>query len=199
MNNSKAVPVFPLSIFILPGGISRIRVFEAKYLRLVTIAMKQRGFIIVDNTVDINHKEQWASWVEVINFDQGPEGILEVDVKCKSLVNLTSFYQESDGLSFATIEPTANWSQLSPSAGVINASSLKMLSQSLWNVFKSNSLLNELYIDKQLDNACWVVARWLELLPIANETKKIFVCDDSFEVAKDFVQSIIHQEKIILK
>lgn len=92
MNNvNPTLPIFPLPVFLLPNGITRLRIFEPRYLKLVKIASTEQGFIILlqsekPETTDIT----WGSWVEIINFDSGEDGVLEIDVKCKSLVKILS-------------------------------------------------------------------------------------------------------------
>ena len=39
-NHNIELPLFPLSIFLLPGGITRLRIFEPRYLKMVAIASR---------------------------------------------------------------------------------------------------------------------------------------------------------------
>ncbi|MBU2925886.1 LON peptidase substrate-binding domain-containing protein [Colwellia sp. 1_MG-2023] len=203
------LPIFPLPVFILPGGITRLRIFEPRYLKMVKIATQEQGFVIWLNSIEsedsdaINTKAEnpdlktmepkepdtlWGSWVEIINFDQGDDGILEIDVQCKSLVNILSSDQDEDDLHFGVVSERSHWSQ------EIEQSTTDTLSQSLDNVFDSNTMLNKLYVEKATHNANWVVARWLELIPVDLAIKTSFVHSHSYEEAKGFVQSIIFNE-----
>lgn len=191
MKTSKVtLPIFPLPVFLLPHGITRLRIFEPRYLKMVSIAAKGDGFAILLNTKDKAVAEtHWASWVDIVNFDQGNDGMLIIDVKCKALVEIESMTTEADNLRFGVFHQVEHWSQ-NESDDIV-----KKLSSSLLKVFNENNELSNLYQDKFFGNAHWVVARWLELLPTDVSAKCIFANDHSYEQAKEFVQTIIFQEK----
>ena len=100
------LPIFPLPIFILPQGITRLRIFEARYLKMVSLAMKNQGFVIFshDNSEKVNTMKV-GSWVEVINFDQGEDGILLIDVRCKCLVDIQAITQDKVNLHHGDVTP----------------------------------------------------------------------------------------------
>jgi len=189
------LPVFPIPVFLLPEGITRLRIFEPRYLKMVSIAMKEQGFIIYCNTqqTKLNDNKNvmlWGSWVKVINFNQAEDGILEIDVKCKSLVNIHSLNKNKDNLFFADVTTLTHWSTDKPQ--VLN-NELGGLTQSLRKLIKTNKLLDELYPKIADNNDVWVISRWLEFLPLEQTIKPIFIQQYSFEQAKDFVQSIVQQ------
>jgi|TARA_B100000767_G_C19690153_1_gene503644 hypothetical protein len=185
------LPVFPLPVFLLPKGVTKLRVFEKRYLKMVSLASKGQGFVIwlkgqaIEQTPD---NMQWGSWVEIINFDQGDDGVLEIDVMCKSLVMIKNMTTDTDNLHFGNVECTEHWSEMPNS--VKNAD----LSTSLASVFKENENLNELYPQKILNNSHWVLARWLEILPIELNVKNAFVVSYTFKEAKEFVESVIFEK-----
>lgn len=190
MNNSNlTLPIFPLPIFLLPEGITRLRVFEQRYLKMVKIATKGQGFVLWLNTKEFQLPViKWGSWVEIINFDQGKDGMLEIDVKCKSLVEIKSIDKDSDNLHFGQVFMFSHWSQKE------EQSSIDVLAESIDKVFKNDKRLNALYSEKFTHKANWVIARWLELLPIDLTIKNSFVDKHSFEEAKSFIQDIICKE-----
>jgi Lon protease-like protein len=200
-NVNTTLPIFPLPIFILPGGITRLRIFEPRYLRMVKIATKQQGFVIwlnskeLEGTQSTNAKSNniepenpdvlWGSWVEIINFDQGDDGILEIDVQCKSLVEILSIEQDDDHLNVGVVSEILHWSQ------EVNENKDDTLSQSLDEVFDNNTVFNKRYVDKPTDNLNWIVARWLELIPVDLAIKTSFIYGSNAQEARSFVQSII--------
>lgn len=194
-NQHRHIPVFPIPVFLLPEGITRLRIFEHRYLKMVSIAFKEQGFIIYYNTRQIklndNKKDTiWGSWVEIINFNQGEDGILEIDVKCKSLVQIHSLNKNKDNLYYADITNLAHWSTDEHEA--LNTVSDGLM-QSLHALIKTSKVLNELYPEQANVKAVWVIARWLELLPLKPTIKPIFVQQQSFEQAKDFVTNIVQK------
>jgi Lon protease-like protein len=186
--NKINLPIFPLSIFILPEGVTKLRIFEPRYLKMVSIALKGQGFIIWARGDERSlSSSSWGSWVEIINFDQGPDGVLEVDVKCKSLVKIKSLETDIDSLHFGDVVQMIHWSQTE------NNSSLTELAKSLEKVFDKSQDLNDLYPEKEMNHSGWVLARWLELLPVDLDIKTVFVADHNFQEAKEFVQSLINK------
>ena len=184
------LPIFPLNLFLLPDGVTRLRIFERRYLKMISIAAKGQGFVILlteANSPEKKH-QNWGSWVEVINFNQGDDGVLEVDVKCKSLVNLISIRKDTDMLCHGDVFDFSHWSVSEATQN------MDTLSLSLIEFFESNHILNDLYVEKRMDSPTWVVARWLELLPMNQLSKAQFVESFSFEQAQQFVHDVIFQE-----
>ncbi len=188
-NQSIHLPIFPLPVFLLPEGITRLRIFEPRYLKMVSVAAQGEGFVICFKTKDEQlTNKMWGSWVEIINFGQGEDGILEVDVKCKSLVELQSINTRDNDLHYSSVTHLEHW----PATDVKTDPLIDKLSKSLSEVFEQNKMLSELYPEIPADNPTWIVARWLELLPIVHSSKNNLINKYSFEQAKDFVQTIIY-------
>jgi hypothetical protein len=180
------IPLFPLPVFLLPDGITRLRIFEQRYLKMVRIASKENGFAILLHDASENLPDvRWASWVDIINFAQGSDGTLIIDVKCKSLVAVNTIEVDSDNLSHADVNSISHW----PVTEHDNVTAA--LSLSLTKVFKQNKELGELYQGNINHDANWVIARWLELLPVELCIKDNLTLGSSFEQAKQLIQSII--------
>lgn len=180
------LPILPVPVFLLSKGIVRLRIYEPRYLKMVKIATKETGFVIWGNSTESPLPNiHWGSWVEIVNFNQGKDNILEVDVKCKALVGLNDFERDNDDLLFANITPIHHWSEKPNKFLGDEISSL------LAKAIQEDILLNELYHDRQMNDSNWVIARWLELLPISMDIKSTFVFTSKLNDAKSFVESII--------
>lgn len=201
MNNLNSnLPVYPLPVFILPGGMSRLRIFEQRYLKMIKIAIKNNGFIITSNnkdvqdSVNVNQADyKWGSWVEIVNFEQGNDGVLEIDVKCKSLVELICIEKDADNLHFGFVKVISHWSE--DTIGEVNTSLFSILNC----VFDQSPLLKRLYKNDMNNHDNWLIARWLEILPVSLELKVILSSESSFQAAKEFVNSIVLLNKKELK
>ena len=186
------LPIFPLPIFILPQGITRLRIFEARYLKMVSLAMKNQGFVILSNDKDDkSNASHVGSWVEIINFEQSYDGILLIDVHCKCLVDIQSISQDSMKLHHGDVAPIAHWSEVNLDETTSD------LSTSLSKLFSENNELNDLYQKQCFSSGDWVVARWIELIPLKLSEKKIFVAQDSYSQAKQLLQRIILADELI--
>ena len=193
-NEFNQTPIFPLQVFLLPEGITRLKIFERRYQKLVSLASKQQGFVIYSgdkNTLkvkvntDVSENQLWGSWVEIINFGQNQLGQLEIDVKCKSLVRLVNIRESQDGFYCANIKPFHHWSQNN------TKQRCEYLTNSLHDAFLNSTSLQPLYANSISSNACWVVARWLELLPVKMDIKQQFIEQLNFDVATEFVENIV--------
>jgi hypothetical protein len=189
------IPIFPLSVFLLPEGITRLRIFEQRYLKLVKIALKNNGFVLClpeinkgDQNDEAEPMIKWGSWVEIINFAEGDDGVLEIDVKCKALVQILSMTNDEDNLCFGKINVIQHWPEHS-----LNKTNNALL-HSLQAVFNESPLLKSLYTNNMQNNTAWIVARWLEILPTSLDVKRLFSSADSFETAEEFVNSIVSSE-----
>lgn len=184
------LPIFPLPVFLLPHGITRLRIFEQRYLHMVKLATKEQGFAILSTEINAQKgKRNLASWVDIINFDQDEHGVLVIDVKCKQLVTLSELTVDKDNLHYGSVTHVEHWPDRAHDDKTRN------LSMSLLKVFDDNKLLSDMYQSGFNDNANWVISRWLELLPINIEDKMMFVNQHSFNAAKQFVESIVLAEK----
>ncbi|MDO6427900.1 ATP-dependent protease [Thalassotalea sp. 1_MG-2023] len=184
------LPIFPLPVFLLPQGITRLRIFEQRYLNMVKLATKAQGFAILSTATNAQKGERnLASWVDIINFDQDEQGVLVIDVKCKQLVTLSELIVDKDNLHHGDITHVEHWPER------MHDDKTSHLSMSLLKVFEDNKLLTDMYQSGFKDNANWVIARWLELLPINLEDKMMFANQHSFKAAKQFVQNIVLPEK----
>ncbi len=182
------LPILPLPVFLLPEGRMRVRIFEKKFLSLIRIATDHEGFVIKLSTNKLNtNNVSWGSLVEIIDFNQGEDGILEIDVYCKSLVRINKEFVGQHGLQFSHVESFQHWSQ--------DPQYLKLplanLTSSLHSTIRHNPLLNSLYQGKKQHKATWVLARWLELLPVSLKVKSSFINHYGCKQAKFFVETII--------
>jgi Lon protease-like protein len=183
------LPIFPLPIFLLPRGVTRLRIFEARYLKMVSLAMKNQGFVIFSHDRDEKAEPMSVgSWVEIINFDQGGDGVLLIDVRCNCLVDIKAITQDTDKLHHGDVTARIHWPDIS-----LDKTTDK-LAKSLSKVFTENAELNALYPKQHFDQGDWVLARWLELIPVKLAEKSLFVDKDSYSQAKELLQRIILSE-----
>ena len=110
MNSSKAnkLPVFPLGLVVLPGTIQTLQIFEPRYLSMVKNCMKtDTGFVITLSTNNQSGESLMSqgTFVEIIDFNQLPNGLLGITVKGCQKVSIKSVEQLEYGLHYACISP----------------------------------------------------------------------------------------------
>ena len=112
MNSSKInkLPVFPLGLVVLPGTIQTLQIFEPRYLSMVKDCMNsESGFVITlsnDNVSGESFMSQ-GTFVDIIDFNQLPNGLLGITVKGREKVSIKSIEQVESGLHYASIYPIA--------------------------------------------------------------------------------------------
>ena len=188
--NNLALPIFPLPVFVLPGGKVRLRVFEAKYIKMLSLISSHQMFVIqLTSKSPLIDNNDWGSLVKIQDFNQGEDGILEIDIHCNVLVHLSQMKLDEHNLTFAKVKPLAHWAE-----NHLNESPLpSVLASSLNDIMSNDTLLRHLYPQRAIQNSHWVVARWLELLPMSLMLKNQFVKVNDFSQAKDFVTSVIYK------
>ncbi|SEL76588.1 hypothetical protein SAMN05216262_12125 [Colwellia chukchiensis] len=180
------LPVFPLALLLLPQGLTRLRIFEARYLKMVSLAMKASGFVILPKPQQSQLTSPvTGSWVEIINFHQGDDGLLIIDVRCKSLVDISNLTQDESQLHHGDVCIKTHW----PCIDLDNIT--RPLSTALAEIFHDTQQLSALYQQCHFESGRWVVSRWLELLPIALNDKTCFLQSDSYSAATQFLYNII--------
>ena len=181
-------PIFPLSVFILPGGKARLRIFEAKYLKMLSLISTHQKFVIqLDQRSSFVNKKSWGSLVEIKDFNQGEDRVLEIDVECTTLVHCSPVNKYENDLMLTTINPFKHWSQYALDNKPLSIE----LSNTLNEIMNNDAMLNQLYPHRALKNIHWVIARWIELLPVKASMKSHFISANSFTKANQFVESVI--------
>lgn len=186
MIQSVQMALFPLPVFLLPGGVTRLRIFEQKYLRMVKEAGDDRHFAIgLYKSATEYQTAPWASWVEIIDFGSAEDDILTIDVRSKGLLDIEKVWMESDGLRQAHFTERMHWTrtELLPR--------YQHISDELARIFNQNPELAALYPKPRFEDAAWVAGRFLEVLPFSPEHKEGFCESDTLPQALKFLDTIL--------
>lgn len=193
MSSSTRLPVFQLPIFLLAGGAQRLRIFEQKYISMVTNATHTNGFVISPFWEDkATPYSEWGCHVQIIDFDQGDDGILTIDVLASNLVKISDFRTQSDGLLTAKAELLPHWSQLDSASDELD-DVYQSLSKVLEQLFKENEALNKLYKNQYFNYSQWVAGRLLETIPLGLVEKEKFVQHYDFKQLTVLLSSLLQK------
>ncbi len=181
-----SLAVFPLPLFILPGGVQRLRIFEPRYLTMVSQATNGDGFVMARYDKNAMHNVAgWGTRVQIIDFDMDDDGVLVIDVRGQHLVRLEELYSRDDGLLMAKTDYLPHWTCLEAGATATDLATL------LKSIFDDNDKLAELYQQVYFDSGEWVCARFLELLPLSLNDKEKFIEPSSYIQLKQFLHTFI--------
>ncbi|MEJ2913523.1 LON peptidase substrate-binding domain-containing protein [Pseudoalteromonas sp. C12FD-1] len=187
--------IFPLPIFVLPEGYTRLRIFEPRYLNMVKTALQNNvGFVLCTYQHDtpFNISAQ-GCLVDIIDFDQDPSNMLLIDVYAAKSVQINDVYQDESQLRHGLLSDCNTPYWYNDSHSEISADNQR-LSDSLQDIFLNNKELSTLYRQTKFDNLAWVVARWLELLPISIDKKQQLAFESNFANLLNFLHTVINNE-----
>ncbi|KJY82267.1 ATP-dependent protease [Vibrio galatheae] len=162
------VMLFPLSSIVLPEGKMRLRIFEPRYKRLVSQAMKSDGTFSVclfDKTDEGVGRElsKIGTLVKIVDFELLDDGLLGISVTGIKKLFIDSIRVEFDGLRYASVSWLPSWEVAKV------APEVEPLCHYLDRVYQQFPDIGDLYQQKFFDDASWVSQRWLEILPLTNQ------------------------------
>ena len=165
------LPLFPLPSHILPGGRLPLRIIEERYIRMIKECSKTMsgfGIVMLDSQSrsPLGRISAIGTHVQIVDFYSLDDGFLGIVVEGIERFIVSAVETESDGLKVADIKFISNW----PDQLISTAD--RHLSNKLSEIYTQHPELNQLYVNKYLDDASWVSQRWLEILPISVEQKQ---------------------------
>ena len=193
MSEFAEVPLFPLSAHIFPGGKMALRIFEARYTRMVKEALREeRGFGICmlnprGDREQNTHIYPIGTYVKVIDFDLLDDGLLGITVEGINLFRIGKIRTEKDDLRIGQVVPMESWNDKMFSL----EEPREILEERLTQIIDSYPELKTLYPNAPTDEYSWVVYRWLELLPIKAADKQQLVGQSNPDSVVNFLEALI--------
>jgi len=164
------LPLFPLSSIVLPGGLLPLRLFEPRYIDMVKNCFKTEsgfGVCLIKDGSEAGEPSQpypQGTLVKIIDFDQGPDGLLHITAQGQQEFNLLTYAANTDDLLIGEVQ------LIDPGDAIVMNPGYKDLSRKLAIILQYVEP-NIMYPDKQLDNPEWICNRLLELLPLSAASK----------------------------
>jgi len=166
----KVVPLFPLGTVLFPDGPLPLRVFEPRYLDMISRCLKdetQFGVLLINEGSEVGSADTYpvGTKAQICDWYQGSDGILGVTAVGTQRFRLEKVKQESDGLYLGDIDT------LDPEPSVPLPETYWSMADLLRAVVED---LGRLYepLEKHYDDATWVGNRFAEILPVSMEQKQ---------------------------
>lgn len=168
------IPLFPLNSVLFPGGALPLRIFETRYIDMISRCMREQspfGIIMIKNGKEVGDAAEVydvGTLADVHYFEKLENGLLGITVRGGQRFHVQRSWVEPDQLLMAEVvllEDEAALPMLTehrPWAGLV--------AEILEQLGPPYSVLPCEY-----ENATWVSQRLVELLPIDREMKQLFL------------------------
>jgi Lon protease-like protein len=173
MTDSTEIPLFPLNTVLFPRGPLPLRIFETRYVDMVKRCMREDacfGVVLVSGGSEVGQPAGYAevgTTARIVDFNLLPDGLLGITCRGERRFRVLERRREADGLHVGSIE----WLDAATPEIVRVPSEFRHLSDLLRRVLPE---LGDMYAGLELrhDDAEWVGARLIEILPLALEDKQ---------------------------
>jgi uncharacterized protein len=174
------IPLFPLQTVLFPGGPLKLRIFEPRYLDMVSRCMREdSGFGIA---LILEGREaggparttEIGTLARIVDFERLEDGLLGITARGERRFRIISSRRESDGLNVAEVE----W--LADEPGAELPESYAILAELLQRAFEQIGADSE--AATRYDDAGWVGMRLAEILPLdMSERQAMLEMNDALE------------------
>lgn len=173
-------PVFVLSTVVFPGGVLPLRIFEPRYLDMVSYCMREQTPFVVCTGEAVESggfaaPRSMGTTARIIDFDRLDDGALGITAQGEQRVALDNARCAADGLWWARQSPQP---EAEDGACPLEFAALKQIAAALID----QTGLPYPETERRYESASWLSARLTELLPFDAETKhELLIIDDPTE------------------
>lgn len=172
------IPLFPLNTVLFPGGVLPLRIFEPRYLDMISHCLRTEcgiGVVLISKGREVGGAAdtyEIGTLSRIRYWHQRSDGTLGVTLEGKQRFRILSQQIEKNQLIQAEVEllPEIIGSSLSPQYQYL-AEILQNILGQLEPPYSTMAL--------QLDDADWVASRLIELLPLELPLKQQLLIVDS--------------------
>ncbi len=165
------IPLFPLQTVLFPGGPLPLRIFEPRYLDMISDCMKNDigiGVVLIRDGQEVGKAAQThntGTLSKITYWNKRNDGVLGVTVRGEQRFNIVSQYVEHSQLVMAEVELIPN----DPETPIPNQYKpmISLLHQIIDQLDPPYTTMPTNY-----DDAAWVGARLVELLPMELQLKQ---------------------------
>lgn len=193
-----ALPLFPLGTVLFPGGLLPLKVFEARYLDLVSHCLRTGtpfAVVRIRQGAELRGPGSGKTLLDAVGVlahllevDAEQHGILKVRCSGGLRVHLGATHQRDDGLWLA--EATAGPPDTDVAVPLALQPSALALSKAIDALDGEGH--HPFLEPHRLDDAGWVANRWCEILPISSAAKQRLMALDEpvlrLQLVQDYLQ-----------
>ena len=186
--SDQRIPIFPLRTILFPGSKLPLRIFEPRYLDMVSTCMRSKrefGIALSRKVPQPSMLETYATGTlaTIIDWNQGNDGLLGITVLGTNKFKLLSMIKQEDGLNIGEIKIIEREEDFKAPPNFDNMISLL------------EAILDDLdlYEDREkfFQSASWVSFRFAEILPLKIEDKQKCLEFDDPILRLNFLEPLI--------
>ena len=171
------LPLFPLQTVLFPDGLLELKVFEARYLDLMSACLRESkpfGVVGLKSGAEARVSNdpvalyEAGTLAELIEVDSAQAGILLVRCRGGQRFSLASARQQANGLWLATASGVADDATVAP--GSTHGNIVRSLEEAIAALAAQDA--KPFLEPHRFDSAGWVANRWCEILPWPIEAKQ---------------------------
>jgi Lon protease-like protein len=177
------IPLFPLNTVLFPGGLLPLRIFEARYIDMVSRCMREQsefGVVLIHEGSETGAEVAIAgvgTAARIVDFQQLPDGLLGLLCRGERRYRIVSSNVHSDGLNVAQVEWLAD-------APCELKDDYRVLVPVLQKVMTALEAIAR-FIEPRYEDAGWISYRFAELLPLDHMMQqRLLELDDANERLK---------------
>lgn len=168
---SAVLPLFPLNTVLFPGGPLRLRIFEPRYLDMVSRCMRESSNFGVALIIQgreaggIARTTSVGTTARIVDFERLDDGLLGITARGEQRFSIIEVKTQSDGLNIADVSflPDEPVMEIPEDLGIL----AELLKQAFAQVGTAYGDEPPLY-----GNASWVGMRLAEILPLPMPEKQ---------------------------
>jgi Lon protease-like protein len=175
------LPLFPLQTVLFPGGLLPLRIFEPRYVDMVSRCMREEsefGVLLIaagSETGPLTGLARVGTSARIVDFNALPDGLLGLMCRGARRFRLQRHRTQPDGLHLGTVEWLA-----APAVSALDPQH-RPLARLLRRVLQELGATAR-YLEADFDDAGWVSDRLAELLPLERSAQQeLLELDDAQE------------------
>ena len=174
MSGSRELPLFPLNTVLFPGGPLSLRIFEPRYLDLVSLCLREGtgfGVVRLDAGPEAGGPADFSdagTEARIVDFTRLDDGLLGITCLGQQRFRVVEAWRQADGLNIGRVE------DLPPDPAMAVPEEFAFMEEILQRILPE---LGETYaaVPQGFGDAAWVGNRLSEMLPIETLDKQLLL------------------------
>ena len=184
------VPLFPLNTVLFPGGPLPLRIFEARYLDMISECLKKDvpfGVLLIREGQEDGpaSTHEVGTLARIVDWYRGSDGLLGITAVGTQRFRLLSAERQADGLNVGEIELVPDIETM------LLPSEFHALPEILASIIDDLGRLYE-NLERRYDDAAWVAYRFAEILPVELVHKQACLESEDVLHCLRFVDEVLH-------